>query len=50
MIHKELPALKGGEGGVIVLSKQGPPVWSNNTLGIFHAQQIQGGEPRVWVK
>lgn len=50
MIHHELPALKGGEGGVIVLSKQGPPVWSNNTLGIFHAQQIQGGEPRVWVK
>jgi beta-aspartyl-peptidase (threonine type) len=50
MIHKELPALKGGEGGVIVLSKDGPPVWSNNTLGIFHAQQIEGGEPRVWVK
>ena len=50
MIHEELPALKGGEGGVIVLSKEGPPVWSNNTLGIFHAQQIEGGEPRVWVK
>ena len=50
MIHKELPALKGGEGGVIVLSKEGPPIWSNNTLGIFHAQQVEGGEPRVWVK
>ncbi len=50
MIHKELPALKGGEGGVIVLSKRGPPVWSNNTLGIFHAQQMEGGEPQVWVK
>jgi beta-aspartyl-peptidase (threonine type) len=50
MIHKELPALKGGEGGVIVLSKDGPPVWSNNTVGIFHAQQVEGGEPRVRVK
>jgi beta-aspartyl-peptidase (threonine type) len=50
MIHKELPALKGGEGGVIVLSKDGPPIWSNNTTGIFHAQQIEGGEPNVWVK
>ncbi len=50
MIHKELPALKGGEGGVIVLSKSGPPVWSNNTAGIFHAQQVEGGEPKVWVK
>jgi beta-aspartyl-peptidase (threonine type) len=50
MIHQELPALKGGEGGVIVLSQHGPPVWSNNTVGIFHAQQIEGGEPRVWVK
>jgi beta-aspartyl-peptidase (threonine type) len=50
MIHKELPALKGGEGGVIVLSEEGPPVWSNNTLGIFHAQQVEGGEPKVWVK
>ncbi len=50
MIHTELPALKGGEGGVIVLGKTGPPVWSNNTLGIFHAQQVEGGPARVWVK
>jgi beta-aspartyl-peptidase (threonine type) len=50
MIHTELPALKGGEGGVIVLSKSGPPVWSNNTLGIFRAQQVEGGAPEVWVK
>ena len=50
MIHQELPALKGGEGGVIVLSKSGPPVWSNNTLGIFHAQQLEGGDPKVWIK
>ncbi len=50
MIHTELPALKGGEGGVIVLGRSGPPIWSNNTLGIFHAQQVQGGEAQVWVK
>ncbi len=50
MIHTELPALKGGEGGVIVLGKTGAPVWSNNTLGIFHAQQVAGGAPRVWVR
>ena len=50
MIHKELPALKGGEGGVIVLGHAGAPVWSNNTLGIFHAQQVEGGAAQVWVK
>ncbi len=50
MIKTELPALKGGEGGVIVLGRTGPPVWSNNTLGIFHAQQVEGGPARVWVK
>jgi L-asparaginase / beta-aspartyl-peptidase len=50
MIHTELPALKGGEGGVIVLGRSGAPVWSNNTLGIFHAQQIEGGVAVVWVK
>lgn len=50
MIHTELPSLQGGEGGVIVLGKTGPPVWSNNTLGIFHAQQVAGGAAQVWVK
>jgi beta-aspartyl-peptidase (threonine type) len=50
MIHTELPALKGGEGGVIVLGRTGAPVWSNNTVGIFHAQQIEGGAAAVWVK
>jgi beta-aspartyl-peptidase (threonine type) len=50
MIHTELPALKGGEGGVIVMGRTGAPVWSNNTLGIFHAQQVEGGEASVWVK
>jgi beta-aspartyl-peptidase (threonine type) len=50
MIHTELPALKGGEGGVIVLGRTGAPVWSNNTVGIFHAQQVEGGAASVWVK
>lgn len=50
MIHTELPALKGGEGGVIVLGRTGAPVWSNNTVGIFHAQQVEGGVAAVWVK
>lgn len=50
MIHRVLPTLKGGEGGVIVLGRTGAPVWSNNTLGIFHAQQVAGGEPKVWTK
>lgn len=50
MIHTELPALKGGEGGVIVLGRIGAPVWSNNTVGIFHAQQVEGGAAAVWVK
>jgi L-asparaginase / beta-aspartyl-peptidase len=50
MIHTELPALKGGEGGVIVLGRAGAPVWSNNTLGIFHAQQVEGGAATIWVK
>jgi beta-aspartyl-peptidase (threonine type) len=50
LIHGDLPKLPGGEGGVIVISRTGPPVWSNNTVGMFHARQIEGGEAEVWVK
>lgn len=50
LIHSQLPALPGGEGGVIVLGRSGLPVWSNNTLGIFHARQMEGAKPEVWVK
>ena len=50
MIHRELPALKGGEGGVIVLGRTGAPVWSNNTVGIFHAQSVEGGKAEVWTR
>ena len=50
LIHKELPSLPGGEGGVIVVGRSGLPIWSNNTLGMFHARQIEGGKPEVWVK
>jgi L-asparaginase / beta-aspartyl-peptidase len=50
LIHTDLPALPGGEGGVIVVGRTGPPVWSNNTLGMFHARQVEGAKPEVWVK
>jgi beta-aspartyl-peptidase (threonine type) len=50
LIHEELAKLPGGEGGVIVMGRTGAPVWSNNTVGIFHARQVEGGEAEVWVK
>jgi len=50
MIHSELPALKGGEGGVIVMTPNGQPIWSSNTLGMFRARQSEGSEAEVYVK
>lgn len=50
VIHKEVAALKGGEGGVIVLSTKEDPIWSFNTLGMFRARQIQGGKPVIIVE
>jgi beta-aspartyl-peptidase (threonine type) len=50
VIHKEVAALKGGEGGVLVLSTKQDPVWSFNTLGMFRARQIEGGKPIVLVE
>lgn len=50
MIHTELPALKGGEGGVIVLGPAGDPVWSSNTLGMFRAREEAGRGPEIFVK
>ena len=50
MIHGALPKLKGGEGGVIVMGRTGAPVWSDNTLGMFHARQVEGGKAEIWVK
>ena len=50
MIHGALPQLQGGEGGVIVMGRTGVPVWSNNTLGMFHARKMEGGKAEVWVK
>jgi beta-aspartyl-peptidase (threonine type) len=49
MIHTELPALKGGEGGVIVLTPTGDPVWSSNTLGMFRAREEAGHAAEVYV-
>jgi beta-aspartyl-peptidase (threonine type) len=50
MIHTELPALKGGEGGVIVLAPAGNPVWSSNTLGMFRAHEEAGRAAEIHVK
>lgn len=50
MIHTELPALKGGEGGVIVIAPKGDPVWSSNTLGMFRAREVAGSAPEIEVK
>jgi L-asparaginase / beta-aspartyl-peptidase len=50
MIHTELPALKGGEGGVIVVAAHGNPIWSANTLGMFRAREVEGHAPDIQVK
>jgi beta-aspartyl-peptidase (threonine type) len=50
MLHTELPKLKGGEGGVIVLTTHDAPVWSFNTLGMFRARQVEGAAPEIEVK
>jgi L-asparaginase / beta-aspartyl-peptidase len=50
VIRGEVAKLKGGEGGVIVLDRKSGPVWSYNTLGMFRARQVEGGEPEVLVK
>lgn len=50
VIHKEVAALKGGEGGVIVLSVKEDPIWSFNTLGMFRARQVEGGQAEVLVE
>jgi beta-aspartyl-peptidase (threonine type) len=50
VIRDEVAKLKGGEGGVIVLDQKSDPVWSYNTLGMFRARQVEGGQPEVEVK
>jgi len=50
MIRTELPALKGGEGGVIVLAPTGEAVWSSNTLGMFRAREAAGSAAEIFVK
>lgn len=50
MIHTELPALKGGEGGVIVITPAGDPIWSSNTLGMFRAREEENRAPEIDVK
>ncbi|SRR5579884_4315814 len=50
VIQKEVGVLKGGEGGVIVLSTKEDPISSFNTLGMFRARQTEGGKPAVIVE
>jgi L-asparaginase / beta-aspartyl-peptidase len=50
MIHTQLPALTGGEGGVIVIAPKGDPIWSSNTLGMFRAREEAGHAPEIEVK
>ena len=49
-LHKVLPSLKGGEGGVIVLSPKEAPVWSFNTVGMFRARMVEGGVEEVAIR
>ena len=50
MIHKNLPALQGGEGGVIVMSAKEDPVWSFNTTGMFRARMTEGGSEEIAIR
>ena len=50
VIRNEVASLKGGEGGVIVLSTKQNPIWAFNTLGMFRARQVEGGQPVVIVE
>jgi L-asparaginase / beta-aspartyl-peptidase len=50
VIRDEVAKLKGGEGGVIVLDQKSDPLWNYNTLGMFRARQVEGGQPEVEVK
>ncbi len=50
MLHKTLPALKGGEGGVIVLSPTEAPIWSFNTKGMFRARMVEGGKEEIAIR
>ena len=43
-LHTVLPMLKGGEGGVIVIAPGQDPVWSFNTVGMFRARMVEGGD------
>lgn len=39
----------GGDGGVIVMDRQGRAVWSMNTPGMYRARLQSGGEPEVQI-
>lgn len=46
VIHHELEALHG-DGGVIVVDRNGNMAWSFNTPGMFRARLSQGGTPEI---
>jgi beta-aspartyl-peptidase (threonine type) len=50
VIREEVAKLRGGEGGVIVLSTKSDPIWSYNTLGMFRARQVEGEAAEIEVK
>jgi L-asparaginase / beta-aspartyl-peptidase len=50
VIRGEVAKLRGGEGGVIVLSRTSNPVWSYNTLGMFRARQVEDEAAEIVVK
>jgi L-asparaginase / beta-aspartyl-peptidase len=50
VIGGEVAKLKGGEGGVIVLTRHSDPVWNYNTLGMFRARQVEGSAAEIVVK
>jgi beta-aspartyl-peptidase (threonine type) len=48
VIHHELEALHG-DGGVIVVDREGNMAWSFNTPGMFRARISQGGAPEIHI-
>ncbi|KHK93714.1 asparaginase [Novosphingobium malaysiense] len=45
-VQKETLAL-GGDGGVIVVARDGTPAWSFNTPGMYRGMARKGSEPRI---
>jgi len=46
VIHRQLESLQG-DGGVIALTPDGQLAWSFNTLGMYRARIVEGGQPEI---